>query len=156
MTHAPEPQEVSWWIVPLVWLCWGLALPIVFWIINRKRSWRDWTRLGRATTLPPEHLPAEPKRVRDLAVGEKGYVDSYSIVLSKKGRRVFVSWDATLSGTPQDPDDRFAPLQIQRLARGFSLVIRASDRFRPRSLFWGEYAPVIELVQKEPQEEQSP
>ncbi len=156
MTQAPEEQEVWWWIVPLVWLCCGLSLPIVFWISNRKRSWRDWKRLGRATTLPPEHLPPEPRKVRDMTVGEKAYVDKYSIVTSKKGHRVYISWDATLQEAPQDPDDRFAPLQLQRLPRGFSLVIRASDRFGPRSLFWGEYAPVIELMQKEPQTEESP
>src|SRR3954447_10765162 len=116
-------------------------------LIWRRRRFRDWARLGRATRIPPEHEEGRPREVRDLAVGESGYVYSSNVVISK-GKRVYVAWDAHLSDPPaQTPPSEFSPLQIERLKRGFRLAVRPGVEFRPSTLPWGFYAPVVELRQ---------
>jgi hypothetical protein len=130
------------------------------WPMLRKRSWRDWKFLAKATRMPPEHIAAEPRAVRDLAVGEESYVASWAIVTSKRARRVFVAWNANLSEAPANPMSQFAALRIRRLKRGFSLTIRPGDEFRSGTALGGGYAPVIEILQAAPlparkQEEQS-
>ena len=129
----------------------SLGMMLIMWMMMRKRRWGDWKRLDKATTLPLEHIPAEPREARDMVSGEEGYVDRYAIVTSEKKHQVFVSWTATLKAAPEDPFDPFAPLQIRRLERGFSLVVRAGDEFRTSPLPCGEYAPVIEIVQAAPE-----
>ena len=80
------------------------AMFLVMWLILRKRSWRDWKLLAKATAMPPEHVAPEPRTVRDLAIGEEAYVDRFAIVTSKRGHRVFVAWDGKTSGThPKTP-----------------------------------------------------
>jgi hypothetical protein len=109
---------------------------------------------GNCWQRPPpcrrEHVAPEPKNVRDLAIGEEAYVYPSAIVTSKKGRRVFVAWDASVSDTPADPNSQFAPLRIRRLERGFSITVRPGNEFRSGTVPWGLYAPVVEIVQAPP------
>lgn len=87
--------------------------------------------------------------------GEEAYVDRSDIVTSKKRHRVFVRWTARLESAPKDPSERFAPLRVRRLERGFSLIMRPGDEFHTSSLPWGEYAPVVEIVKPVPKENQT-
>ena len=117
--------------------------------IWRNRRWSDNKILGRASTMPPEHCPSEPRTARDLAVGEEGYVEASQIVISKKNHRTYVAWEARLYSAPEDL--RFSsPLAIKRLERGFSITVRPGDIFRTSPLPWGMYGPVIEIVQATP------
>lgn len=143
---ANPPGNISWWIAALPGLLTGAAMFLVMWLLPRKRSWRDWRLMAKATAMPAEHVAAEPKTVRDLPVGEASYVDPFAIVTSKRGCRVFVAWDAILRGAPENPNSQFAPLQIRRLERGFSITIRPGDEFRSSTVPWGLYAPVIEIL----------
>lgn len=141
--------NISWWIALLPGAITGLLMFFIRWITIRKRRWGDWRRLAKPVTMPAEHIAHEPRTVRDMRVGEEGYVDSYAVVTSKT-RRVFVRWDATLREAPEDPNARFAPLRIRRLKRGFSITVRAGDEFRTSPALWGSYAPVIDVMQAAP------
>jgi hypothetical protein len=141
--------NISWWIALLPGAITGLLTFFVMWITIRKRRWGDWKRLSKPVTMPAEHIAHEPRTVRDMRVGEEGYVYSHAVVTSKT-RRVFVRWDATLSEAPEHPNARFAPLRIRRLKRGFSITIRAGDEFRTSPVLWGSYAPVIDVMQAAP------
>jgi hypothetical protein len=127
-----------------------MVMFVAMWLSMRKRRWRDWKWLAKASTMPPRYIPPEPRTVRDLAVGEQSYVHSSAVVTSKKRRQVFVAWDANLQSEPDDPSFRLSPLLIRRLERGFAIAVRPGDEFRTSSLPWGEYAPVIEIVQAGP------
>jgi hypothetical protein len=142
--------SIPWWIALIPGLLTGTAMFTAMWLILRKRRWRDWKLLAKATAMPPEHVAPEPRTVRDLAVGEEGYVYSSSIVTSKKGHRVFVAWDASVKDAPEDPNSQFAPLRIRRLERGFSVTVRPGDEFRSSTVPWGWYAPVTEILQAAP------
>ena len=152
---AQNSGTVSWWIVLLPSVLVSLGMMLAMWIMVRKRRWGDWKRLDKATHLPPEHIPSEPREVRDMLPGEEAYVDRYAIVISEKKHQVFVPWTATLKAAPEDPSNPFAPLRIRRLERGFSLVVRAGDEFRTSPLPWGQDAPVIEIIQAAPKENQT-
>lgn len=141
--------NISWWIALLPGAITGLVMFFIMWITIRKRRWNDWRRLAKPITMPAEHIAREPKRVRDMVIGEEAYVDGYAVATSNR-RRVFVRWDATLSEAPEDPNARFAPLRIRRLKRGFSITIRAGDEFRASPVPWGSYAPVIDVMQAAP------
>jgi hypothetical protein len=143
---------VSWWLVFLPSILIALAFVLLNWLLWRKRSLRDWKRLRHAATMPPEHVAAEPRRAKDLAIGGQGFVGSYDVVASEKDHRAYVAWDARLVEPPKDPDDQFAPLRIRRLEGGFSLTVRPGLEFRTSPLPWGMYAPVIEIVQSAPVE----
>jgi hypothetical protein len=118
---------VSWWLVFLPSILIALAFVLLNWLLWRKRSLRDWKRLRHAATMPPEHVAAEPRRAKDLAIGGQGFVGSYDVVASEKDHRAYVAWDARLVEPPKDPDDQFAPLRIRRLEGGFSLTVRVSN-----------------------------
>jgi hypothetical protein len=141
---------ISWWIVLLPGVLTSAAMFVAMWLILRKRRWRDWKLLAKATAMPLEHVAAEPRTVRDLAVGEEGYVYSSDILTSKNGHRVFVAWDARVKDAPEHPNSQFAPLRIRRLERGFSVTVRPGDEFRSSTVPWGWYAPVIEILQSAP------
>jgi hypothetical protein len=144
-------SNISWWIALLPAFLTSAAMFLVMWLVLRKRRWRDWKLLGRATPMPPEHVAPEPRTVRDLAIDEESYVDPFAIVTSKRGRRVFVAWDASLREAPENPNSQFAPLRIRRLERGFSITVRPGAEFRSSTVPWGWYAPVIEILQAAPQ-----
>lgn len=144
---AQTSVNISWWIALAPGLLTSVAMFLVMWLILRKRSWRDWKLLAKATAMPPEHVAAEPRTVRDLAIGEESYVDYWAIVTSKRGRRVFVAWDGRITEAPADPNSQIAPLRIRRVKRGFSITVRPGDEFRTSSMPWGWYAPVIEILQ---------
>jgi hypothetical protein len=129
--------SISWWIALIPGILMSAVMFLAMCLILRKRRWRDWTLLAKAAAMPPEHVAREPRTVRDLAVGEEGYVYSSSIVTSKKGRRVFVAWDASVKDAPEDPHSQFAPLRIRRLERGFSITVRPGDEFRSSTVPWG-------------------
>ena len=139
--------SISWLLALLPAVLTSAAMFLIMWLIVRKRSWRDWKLLAKATAMPPEHVAAEPRTVRDLAIGEESYVDRWAIVTSKRGRRVFVAWDGRITEAPADPNSQFAPLRIRRVKRGFSITVRPGDEFRTSSVPWGWYAPVIEILQ---------
>jgi hypothetical protein len=147
---AQTSGNISWWIALLPGLLTSVAMFLVMWLIPRKRSWRDWKLLARATAMPPEHVADEPRTVRDLAVGEESYVDPFAIVTSKRGRRVFVAWDASLRDVAEGLNSQLAPLRIRRLERGFSITVRPGAEFRSSTVPWGSYAPVIEILQAAP------
>ena len=84
-----------------------------------------------------------------MVTGEEAYVAPSAVVTSEKQQRVFVRWRASLVDAPDNASGRFSPLILRRLKRGFSLTVRPGDEFRTSPLPWGEYAPVIELVQFE-------
>lgn len=142
--------NISWWIALLPGVLTSVAMFLGMWLILRKRSWRDWKLLAKATAMPPEHVATEPRTVRDLAVGEESYVDPFAIVTSKRGHRVFVAWDANLRDAPENQNSQFAPLRIRRLERGFSITVRPGAEFRSTTVPWGWYAPVIEILQGAP------
>lgn len=119
-----------WWVPLLPTLLASTTMLLVMWPMLRKRSWRDWKFLAKATRMPPEHIAAEPRTIRDLAIGEESYVDRWAIVTSKRARRVFVAWNGNLNEAPANPTSQFAALRIRRLERGFSLTIRPGDEFR--------------------------
>ena len=85
-----------------------------------------------------------------MAVGEESYVDTFAIVTSKRGRRVFAAWDANLRDAPENLNSQFAPLRIRRLKRGFTITVRPGSEFRSSTVPWGWYAPVIEILQAAP------
>jgi len=116
------------------------------WVIWRKRRWTDNKILGRATAMPPEHCPSEPRAARDLAVGEGGYVEASEVAISRRNHRTYVAWQARLYSAPGH-GGIFSKVAIRRLERGFSLTVRPSDEFRTGRLPWGMYAPVIEIVE---------
>ena len=146
---AQNSANTSWWIALLPGIITGWLMLLITCIAMRKRRWSEWRRLAHPVTMPAEHIAEEPRTVRDMMVGEEAYVDSNAVVTSKK-RRVFVRWDATLTHRPEHPNDRFAPLRIRRLKRGFSITVRPGDEFRTSPLPWGWYAPVIEIMQAVP------
>lgn len=145
---APANNTV-FWISFLPSLACSAVMAAGMWAIWRKRRWSDNKILGQATTMPPEHCPSEPRTVRDLKVGEEGYVDKSRIVTSEKNHRTYVEWEAEVHGAPDAPPFSSA-LVIRRLARGFSLTVRPGDVFRTSPLPWGIYGPVIEIVQATP------
>jgi hypothetical protein len=147
---AQSSGNISWWIVLVPGLLMSSVMVLTMWIAMRKRRWSDCKFLARPVTMPPEHVASEPRTVRDLASGEEAYVDSFAIVTSKRGRRVFVAWDATVRSAPENPNSQFAPLRIRRLKRGFSVTVRPGDEFRTSTVPWGWYAPVVEIVQATP------
>ena len=147
---AEASGQVSWWFGLIYGVGLGLFMFFTMWMMVHKRRWRDRKLLARAALMPAEHIAAEPRKVRDMLAGEEGYVGSYEILTAKKNRRVFVQWDAQLKEAPKDPSDRFAPLRLRRLERGFSLAVRPGDEFRSGSVPWGWYAPVTEIVQAVP------
>ncbi|MBV9266005.1 MAG: hypothetical protein JO061_07545 [Acidobacteriaceae bacterium] len=140
-------SSISWWLALLPAVLTGTAMFLTILLTMRKRSWRDWKPLAKATPMPPEHVAAKPRTIRDLAIGEESYVDRWDIVTSQRGRRVFVAWDASLKEAPENPISHFAPLRIRRLERGFSITVGPGDEFRSSTVPWGWYAPVIEIVQ---------
>ena len=146
---AQTSGSISWWIALLPEISISATMFLIMWLIVRKRSWRDWKLLAKATSMPPEHVAAEPRAVRDLAIGEECYVDRWAIVTSKR-RRVFVAWDGRITQASGDPNSQVAPLRIRRLKRGFSITVRPGDEFRSSPLPWGCYAPVIEILQAVP------
>ncbi len=143
-------SSISWLLALLPGILISAAMFLALWLIVRKRSWRDWKLLAKATAMPPEHVAPEPRTTRDLAIGEEFYVDRWAIVTSKRGRRVFVAWDGRITEAPPDPNSQFAPLRIRRFKRGFSITVRPGDEFRSSPLPWGCYAPVIEILQAAP------
>ncbi|MBV9084553.1 MAG: hypothetical protein JOZ62_17910 [Acidobacteriaceae bacterium] len=147
---AQPADSVSWWLIPLPGLLISALMVLVMWIAMRERRWRDRKFLARAVTMPPEHVAAEPRTVRDLSVGEEAYVDRYAVVSSRRKRRVYVRWDARVTDAPADSNSAFAPLRIRRLKRGFSLTVRPGNEFRTSPVPWGWYAPVIEIIQAAP------
>lgn len=72
---AQTSGNISWWIALLPGVLTSVAMFLVTWLILRKRSWRDWKLLAKATAMPPEHVAAEPRTVRDLAVGEESGIN---------------------------------------------------------------------------------
>lgn len=129
VTQTQISGSSPWWLLLIPALLTGAVTVLVMWPMLRKRSWRDWKFLAKATRMPPEHIAAEPRAVRDLAIGEESYVPSWAVVTSKRARRVFISWSANLSEAPVNPMSQFAALRIRRLKRGFSLTIRPGDDF---------------------------
>jgi hypothetical protein len=144
---AQTSGSISWWIALFPALLTSAAMFLAMWLVLRKRSWRDWKLLAKATAMPPEHVADEPRTVRDLVVGEESYVDPFAIVTSKRGRRVFVAWDASLKDVAESLNSQLAPLRIRRLERGFSITVRPGAEFRSSTVPWGWYAPVIEILQ---------
>jgi hypothetical protein len=142
-------NNTVFWISFLPSLACSAVMAASMWAIWRKRRWSDNKILGQATTMPLEHRRSEPRTVRDLEVGEEGYVDASRIVTSEKNHRTYVDWEAGVHGAPEDLRSSSA-LAIRRLARGFSLTVRPGDVFRTSPLPWGIYGPVIEIAQATP------
>ncbi len=140
------PIATSWWVAVLPNLFTSIAMACMMIVLWRERRWRDRRLLKKAIVLPREYVRSEPRRVRDMEIGEEAYVDSSAVATSKRSHRVFVDWSAHLSQPPERPMGLFAPLKLRRLERGFSITVRPGDQFRSSSLPWGYYAPVIEIV----------
>jgi hypothetical protein len=145
----PTPaNNTVFWITFLPSLAFSAVMAASMCAIWRKRRWSDNKILSRASTMPPEHWPSQPRTARDLQVGGEGYVDKSRIVTSEN-HRTYVDWEADVHGAPDDPRSSYA-LAIRRLERGFSITVRPGDVFRTSPLPWGIYGPVIEIIQATP------
>lgn len=138
---------VSGWAIVLPNLIASIAIVCGMMLFSRQRRWRDRKLLSKAIVLPDEYVNSERRTVRDMEIGEEGYIDGSAVVTSKRTHRVFVDWSAPLGMRPEKLEDPFSPLRVRRLERGFSITVRPSDRFRTGSIPWGWYAPVIEILQ---------
>ena len=137
---------VSVWVTILPNLAVSVAAVGAAMLVFRQRRWRDRKLLSKPIVLPDKYIKSEPKTVRDMEIGEEGYVAGSAVLTSKRTRRVFVDWTASLREQPKRPDDPFSPLKVRRLKRGFSITVRTGDQFRTGSVPWGCYAPVIEIA----------
>ena len=144
MSSSSTP--VSWWLAAAP----GLVAFLSMFLIFRQRRWRDLRWLEKAATMPPEYVKRDPITVRDMRTGEIGWVQSSEIVASRKSKRVYVYWRASVQDEPKESSDLFAPLRLVRLRRGFSLDVRPGMKFRNSVLPWGMYGPVIEIIQVTP------
>lgn len=145
-------MKVIWILTLPMWL---MAVAMLAFVVlsNRKRRWRDRARLGKPSAMPPELLDREPRKVRDMAVGEESWISSYYVAVSKTGR-TYVDWTALLC----DPPGRYSlacVVQIRRRERGFSMTVKPDDHFSRRLILWGQFAPIIEILQAAPQEQES-
>lgn len=90
--------------------------------------------------MPLELLEAEPRQLRDVAVGEEAWIARHGVAVSKRGR-TYLQWTAELQEKPENPYSAEWKVRVCRLERGFSLTVRSNHQFGRRSILWGYFAP---------------
>lgn len=136
-----------------IWVVIGVQFVVygsLIFVMYRKRRWLDWKPLKRAAIIPPGHLPDKPKKVRDLRDGESGYVPRYKLTTSRLQNRTYVSWTAEVEFGPERRMSTYGPVRITRLKNGFRLALPKGMEISSGLRLWGEYAPVVEIVEEEP------
>ena len=146
-------MKLNWSIVLPLWIM-AAASWVYLLVVARQRRWGDRTRLGKPSTMPPELLEREPRRLRDMQAGEEAYVSTAFVVVSRRNRKTYIDWTAQLSEAPSKWDERWK-VHVSRLERGFAMTVHAGQQFRTGIILWGHYAPVVQVVQAEPCDQQS-
>jgi hypothetical protein len=145
---AAEGTSSGWiavWAVALASVAGQLL--VLYGIAFRERRWGDWRRLGRAAKVGAEHQEPRDRELRDMAVGETGYVRRWDVSILKS-RRMYIRWKATLLEAPQSQSSFDPIMKVERLERGFALTVPAGVTFRTTSrILVLSFAPVIEIRQ---------
>jgi hypothetical protein len=127
-------MKIYWSIVLPLWIM-AAALWVFLLLLARQRRWGDRTRLGNPSKMPPESIEREPRRLRDIPVGEESYVSTAFVVVSKRNRKTYIDWTAYLTDAPSKWDAQWKVL-VKRLERGFAITVNAGQQFRTGIILW--------------------
>jgi hypothetical protein len=131
----------------IITIVWSIAMLMLFyagfsrWLIR----WRHARARSRAARVPAELIGSPPRRVKDLAMGESGYILAALVDVDLEGR-AFLRDGIEISGEPADSRrDR-----ITRTEAGIVLTLRTGDlpAYRREALYisgYTKYLPVVEI-----------
>jgi hypothetical protein len=110
------------------WIPIGIYLAILIGIYSPLlvRWLRSAWAAKRATHLPADFVAPLPRQVKDMEIGEMGYVESYNLSVDRK-LRMWMDTNAPLT----EPMEWRQPATIQRLKDGVVITLHPQDKFTP-------------------------